>query len=136
MSNNNSNNGDSETRRPKVVEDAPAFRSMAVMPAMSAPAFPLRSAAPLMMPTKHAAADVIGYSGITLDKPKPQNETAPWKVANALAIPSYHMLERTHAYVSDAGSEEVSARIADFLRAESIAATFDNKQVSHLDAVV
>ena len=137
MSNNNNtnninsiNNHDDE-RRAQIVEDAPAFHSVAMMSGMSAPAFPLRSATSLM-PSKQSLN--IGLEPALRTKPdhgEVAAEGPAWKVEKALAIPSYHELERTHTYVANGSAAEVSGRIAQFLRNESIAATFDDHQVRH-----
>ena len=135
FNNNNNNNNNNEERKHSIVEDAPAFHSVAMMSAPTA--VPLRSAAtesyskqsfrvnehPALLSIsdkKQAMAPAVGGALAT---------TTPWKVSKPLAIPSYYMLERTHACVSGASAEEVSERIANFLRTESIAATFDNQQV-------
>lgn len=117
---------DNEQRRTKTVEDTPPMRSVPMM--MSVP----------MMPSM---APMIPLRGSTMyQKPSPSLEpyldskfqgsvaAAPWKVSKPLAIPSYYKLERTHIYVPNASSLKVSERIADFLRTESIAAIFDDKQ--------
>ena len=138
MSNNNnsnninSNNNHDDERRAQIVEDAPAFHSVALMSGMSAPAFPLRSATSLM-PSKQSSLN-IGLEPALRSKPdngEVASEGPAWKVEKALAIPSYHELERTHTYVANGSAAEVSGRIAQFLRNESIAATFDDHQVRH-----
>jgi len=133
MSNNNINNSN-EARRPKIVEDAPTFNSVAMMPAM-APMMPLRSAA--APPMKHApmGAQTVEPAFIDTTERKPLKET-PWIVSKALTIPSYYQLERSHVFVPNSSPTEVSKRIAECLRIESIAATYDNTQVSGVLLVV
>ena len=132
MSNNN-NNHHNEARPDQITEDAPAFHSVAMMSAP--PAFPLRSAATeskqAFRVEEHPALRSVSDKKKTLAPVAAGGlvETTPWKVSKPLAIPSYYTLERTHTTVPDASAEEVSARIASFLRTESIAATFDNQQV-------
>jgi len=128
MSNNNNN----ETRRPRIVEDGPTFNSVPMMPAMVAPSMPLRTAP--LMPTKHAVQQWDPQVQSYVDRKPLAETTAPWEVSKALAMPSYYQLERTHVTVPDATSIEVSERIAKCLCQESIAATFDNKQVSLLES--
>jgi hypothetical protein len=118
-----SNNNDKQ-RRPKIVEDVPTMMSVAMMPSM-APPIPLRVSAPFLKPALEPYHD----SKVKVSRLPPVVEGAPWKVSKPLAIPSYYQLDRTHVYVPDASSLEVSERIADCLRKNSIAATFDDKQV-------
>ena len=120
-----SNNDDEQQRRPKIVEDGPVMRSVAMMPSM-APMIPLRSFPVLHKPSpcQHEALEPFLDS-----KAAPVVACSPWKVSKALAIPSYYKMERTHIFVPDGSPLEVSERIADCFFKESIAATFDNKQV-------
>jgi hypothetical protein len=142
--NNNSNNEDSK-RRTDIAEDLPAMRSVMIGGAI--PAMPLRRTMhePLvkgvpfgtklppaiqLIPTpsvKPTAYDNIATTSATVDAAA----ACRWQVTAALAVPSYYDFERTHARVKGVAVLEVSKRIDDCLRAESIAATFDNEQVRH-----
>jgi len=128
--NNNNNNNSNEARRPKIVEDVPTFNSVAMMPAM-APMMPLRSAAAPLMKQAPMGAQIVDTALIDAIERKPLKET-PWIVSKPLTIPSYYKLERSHVFVPNASPTEVSKRIAECLRIESIAATYDNTQVSNL----
>ena len=120
-----SDNND-ETRKPKIVEDVPIMRAMHMVAPQRET---LIRSEPL--PTKHAIQPGFQLKPFVKLEPEPLTLT-PWEVSKALAIPSYYRLERNHAHVHNATPPEVSDRIAQCLRKESIAATFDNKQVSML----
>lgn len=125
-----------QQQRPKIVEDGPVMRSVAMMPSMAAPMIPLRSFPSLFHkppppPPSSQRQNEASLEPHSLDNnvAPPVVVVAPWKVSKALAIPSYYKMERTHIYVPDASPLAVSERIADCFFKESIAATFDDKQV-------
>ena len=104
-----------------------------MMPAMMAPSMPLRTAP--LAPMKHAVQQWDPQMQTYVERKPLAETTTPWEVSKALAMPSYYQLERAHVTVPDATPTEVSERIAKCLCQESIAATFDNKQVSLLESV-
>lgn len=95
------------------------MRSVAIASRAPAP-IPLRQAplagkqAPLMMTRTAKAAPVTVQLG--------------WNVIEVKPLPAFYFLERSNVYV-DASPEVVSTRIGEFLREESIAAVFHDKQV-------
>lgn len=56
---------------------------------------------------------------------------SPWKPRNVPKLPEVYILERSHVSIPDADALEIAERIAECLRTQSIAATFDdNKAVA------
>lgn len=49
-----------------------------------------------------------------------------WNVTQLISVPGFHILERTHVYVSDTNPSQVTSRIAAFLKNQSIAANYDS----------
>lgn len=119
-------NHNDEERLPNIVEDGPTMRSVSMMSPM-APAMPLRSTAAL--PQKTFLRQDNALEPLPDGKHAHVVDRSPWVVSKGLAIPSYYQFERTHVGVPKGSSIVVSERIADFFFKESIAATFDDKQV-------
>lgn len=103
----------------ETVEDTPEYRSAIVMKSLSAPSLP-RSFA---LPRKFEAHT----------KAKSSTICASWTVTDLPELPAGYILERSNVYVENE-SQEVSRRISNFLRLESIAATFDDEEKNLLTA--
>lgn len=118
-----------DVKRPAIVEDKPQMRSVSMMSAP--PPIPLRHAA-VPPPLKFGAA-LSKKQQISYDSKEPQPvEGGPrWRVTTPLVKPSYHEFERTHLTIQGVPCTEISKRIDDCLKRESIAATFDDREVSY-----
>lgn len=118
MSNNN--------QRRVVKEDAPQMRSVRIqssVPSMQAPPMPFGRGVTSLAPAKLAPTSQITTGSTTakvVDK--------AWKVSQLRPVPSFYKLERTHLKIDDASVEEISSRIADILRQESVYATFNDEE--------
>lgn len=114
MMNNNNN------PRHVVKEDAPVMRSVQIQSA------PPSLSAPPIMPGRSMIASSKTAPGRQQEKSLLNNA---WKVHNLRPVPSFYKLERTHLSIKDASAEEVSHRIAECLRQESVSATFNDDEV-------
>lgn len=97
----------------ETVEDTPEYRSAIVVKSMSAPSLPRSFALPRKLEAH--------------TKAKSSTISASWTVTDLPALPAGYILERSNVYVENE-SQEVSRRISNFLRLESIAATFDDEE--------
>jgi hypothetical protein len=86
-----------------------------------------------------SALEPTGLKQAPKPVPKPVVTSSPWKVTNASELPSFYKLERSHISL-DISPQQAADRIADCLRKESVAVSYDDKQVcinnSALPAVV
>jgi len=48
-----------------------------------------------------------------------------WNVGKVVMVPSFHVLARTHCFVSNTTPEVIASRVSSFFKAESIAAEYD-----------
>lgn len=119
-----SSNGNNE--EPKISEDVPTMRS--VMIGSAAPAMPLRRTLPELM-SKESPTKLRVSMQPNDEATSSKDSIARWNVTAALQVPSYYDFERTHARVKGLSPKEVSQRIDDCLRENSIAATYDDDQV-------
>lgn len=106
----------------KIVEDTPQMRSVALHP-VTMPMMPRASPLARSKAAPVAVTPAIGKAAF-------QNERL-WKVSHAPSLPSYHPLERTHVKVPNASTQEVASRIVECLRKQSVAARYNDKEVSH-----
>jgi len=97
----------------ETVEDTPEYRSAIVMKSLSAPSLPRSFALPRKLEAH--------------TKAKSSTICASWTVTDLPELPAGYILERSNVYVENE-SQEVSRRISNFLRLESIAATFDDEE--------
>jgi hypothetical protein len=121
-----SNNITDEKRlsAPKVTEDGPMMRSVAIM--SSPPAMVNRTNRSSLDSKKPLYQT---HFQTKLASPSDESvESTPWKVTKALPIPPQYRMDRSHIKVYDSALE-VSKRIADCFFRESIAAIYDNEEV-------
>lgn len=125
---NNNNGDDKRLSAPKVTEDGPMMRSVAIMspPPSAMLTRPDRLS---FLETKKAPMFQTRFQPKqeTVEKSKPVEET-PWNVTKALPIPPQYRMDRSHTKVLET-AQVVSKRISDCFFRESIAATYDNEQV-------
>ena len=117
----------------KIVEDGPKMQSVALH---AVPAMPMaRSIGPLE--GKAAPQQALGTRLLQLQSTSrsASKEATPvvttvWDVVSAPAVPSMYFFERTHVCIADGTPvHEIAERVALCLRKESIAATFNGRQV-------
>jgi hypothetical protein len=112
-----------ERKSPKIVEDGPKYRSVAMM---------TRQPVTLQEPSFGSAQlKSAPYQTINTTLVKTQQPSMPdsWTVGALIMMPSFHKLERTHVCISDVKPDEVTRRIVDVVTSLSIAAVYDHKQV-------
>ena len=116
----------SNNEQEKIVEDGPQMRSVT-----------LSSASPMSVP-------IPSPFSLERSKPAPVVDPIPqkslveiektrgsvWNVVSAPPLPPMYFLERTKVYVSGTPVGEIAFRVADCLRKDSIAATFNDREVS------
>lgn len=124
----------------KVVRDQPPMRSVVIRSSSSLDypsGLAARSFASQYLESKQAPSSSHGTNH-SLSSKNPPIES--WKVSDnsVKALPDMYPLERTNAAVLNATAQQVMDRIAESLRQQSIAATFDAEKVSTngLDDVV
>jgi len=105
-----------------IVEDSPRMQSVALH---SPSPIRLPRAAPLAKAPPQRIALSEGSNKIA---PTSQQQGDLWKVETLKALPIAYLVERTNVYVPDATPQEVASRVADCLRQESIAATYNNSE--------
>ncbi len=106
--------------RKKIVEDSPTMRSVALV---SPPLMPLMQ--PLTPLKVSSSVETKSYT-------TPVNNKSA-AIVRFPAFPDDYFLERTHVRIHDATAEEVMSRVSAILDHESIATTYDHKEVSVLD---
>jgi hypothetical protein len=125
-----SSNNDQQQPQPRIVEDRPVFYGMAVGSRLE-PALRIESA-PLIKPNRSSntstTTTVVGLEKTTTDK-APTTRLWPAK-AELEPLPVIYILERTHACIPDASSQEVGRRVVCCLQRKSIAAEFHDAEVS------
>jgi hypothetical protein len=107
---NNKNNDD-------IVPDMPQMRSVLI-----------RSSVEPAMPSPHnfgISAKSAPWSYGPSTKIATVGAQPSWKPVNVPKLPEMYPLERSHVSIADADAVEIAMRIADCLRKESIAATFE-----------
>lgn len=129
-----SGNNNEEFRRRQlereIVPDTPTMRSVAIMP----PPMPmLRAVEPASVSKSPAirvgpTMSVNTKSSVSSPELRP-NTTPNWRVEQANELPSFYPLERSHIRLSDVTALEVSSRIDECLRKESVAVVYDNQKV-------
>lgn len=128
-----SRNDEHDSSKPKVVEDGPVMRSVAIMsPQAMAPLdsfqrLSLQSDKPFLH--QH---NQFGKHTIALGKDQMVQadvDATPWRVIKALPLPADYQLDRSHVEVLGVSALEVSKRIADYFCRRSISAVFDNQKV-------
>ncbi|GAX12916.1 hypothetical protein FisN_32Lh062 [Fistulifera solaris] len=103
--------------RKKIVEDSPTMRSVALV---SPPLMPLMQ--PLTPLKVSSSVETKLYT-------TPVNNKSA-AIVRFPAFPDDYFLERTHVRIHDATAEEVMSRVSAILDHESIATTYDHKEVS------
>jgi hypothetical protein len=128
-----SSKNEHDSSKPKVVEDGPIMRSVAMMsPQTMAPLdsfqrLTLQSDKPFL---HHKSDDNKIAIAISADRMvKPEVDSTPWRVVKALPLPSSYQLDRSHTRVFNVSSLEISKRISDYFCQQSISATYDNEKV-------
>lgn len=120
-------------RQENVKEDGPKMRSVGMMQPRSVmvPAMPLQnpmhesgkfSNFPSTKSKKLPVSDNLGLLQII---EKGRKGTPTWKVGKLINLPGFHVLERTHSYISGVTPQQVATRIAHCFKMESIATKFD-----------
>lgn len=118
---------------PKIIEDGPVMRSVAIMsPQAMAPLdsfqrLSLHSDKPLLHQKNQFGKGAIPppFNIIV----KPNVESSPWRVVKAVSLPPNYQLDRSHVRISNSSTLEVSKRIADYFFKESFSVTYDNEKV-------
>jgi hypothetical protein len=110
-----------------ILEDAPVMRSMAIS---STPAAHFLQFNDSSLPgPKHSPALI--YNIPSKLEAKPSLPPSRWMPTRALPLPSYYRLERCHVYLGlDTTLPEISNRITEACRINSIAANFFDNDVS------
>jgi hypothetical protein len=125
-----SEHNERNNKTPKILEDGPKYRSVAMM---------TRQPVTLQQGLNEPRLKQAPYQTIdpTLRGAKPllqRQEQAKlpstWTVHNLIAVPGFHKLERTHVVVNDVKPYEVARRIVEVVSSLSVAAVYDDKQVS------
>jgi hypothetical protein len=128
-----SRNDEHDSSIPKIMEDGPVMRSVAIMsPQSMAPLdsfqrLTLQSDKPFLHQKNEIGKLAITHSGNHVFKP--DVETIPWRVAKALPLPSSYQLDRSHVKVLGVSAMEISKRIADYFFQQSVSAVYDNDKV-------
>jgi hypothetical protein len=125
MSNNN--NDEKRLSAPKVTEDGPMMRSVAIMSPQPSAMLNRPDRLPFLEAKKPMFQSRPQLKQMNIEKSKPLEET-PWKVTKALPIPPLYRMDRSHTKVSES-AQVVSKRISDCFFKASIAATYDDEQV-------
>ena len=130
MSGNNNEEFRRRQQEREIVPDTPTMRSVAIMP----PPMPVMKSlqpTPLAKSAPPRVGPTISISPKSYVDPKElRPKTTPnWRVEQANELPSFYPLERSHVRLSDVTALEVSSRIDECLRKESVAVVYDNKKV-------
>lgn len=124
----------SSRKNKNVKEDGPKMRSVMLQPAQ-----PMRSvimhSVPLQKPMHESAMQSNKFSTFPNTKAlentafkiteRTTKDTPTWKVGKLVTLPGFHVLERTHSYISGVTPQLVATRICQCLKMESIATKFD-----------
>lgn len=127
-----SRNDEHDSSIPKVTEDGPVMRSVAIMSPQSMA--PLDSFQRLSLKSDKAFLhqnNEVGKIAIALSSNqmvKPDADSFPWRVVKALPLPCSYQLDRSHVKISGVPALEISKRIADYFCQQSISAVFDNEK--------
>ena len=127
-------NDDNDVSTPKVVEDGPVMRSVAIMsPQSMAPLdsfqrLSLQSKKPLVHQNNEVGKIAIELSSSQIGMQRDVDAT-PWRVTKAVPLPASYQLDRSHVRVSGVSALEISKRITDYFSQQSISATYDNEKV-------
>ena len=131
-----SNNDEYDSSRPKVIEDGPVMRSVAIMsPQSMAPLdsfqrLSLQSDKPFLHQRNDVAKIAIALSSNQMVKP--DIDSTPWRVVKALPLPSSYQLDRSHVRVTGVSTLEISKWITYYFYKQSISAVYDNEKVRHV----